>query len=206
MAIRTFWPWTPMTALRFGAAVRAVMRCTAPVCTPNQPPWSSPRLRTSASHLFAFSTALKSANALRILKTTKSLNVPTGTTGTSEPALVQCGEHDFLMITGRNASVRRISVEASIWSRNLSCSGSVVPFVTSAGELAAWHVTETGSCISVRYTTIDATCCRFVRFLPVSSSLEHYLVSCCTSLRQQASWRRRGSANASPRVSPMLAP
>jgi hypothetical protein len=70
------------------------------------------------------------------------LERPTGTTGTSEPALVQCGEHDFLVVTGRTASVRMVSVEVSIWSRNLSCSGSVVPFVTSAHELAAWHTTE----------------------------------------------------------------
>jgi hypothetical protein len=67
---------------------------------------------------------------------------PRGTTTATEPAVVQCGDHAFVAITGHNASARTITVAASIWSRNLSCSGAVVPFVTAARELAAWHLTE----------------------------------------------------------------
>jgi PQQ-like domain len=67
---------------------------------------------------------------------------PRSTTAASEPAVVQCGEHDFVAISGHNADAHTISVEPSIWSQNLSCSGAVVPFVTAARELSAWHLTE----------------------------------------------------------------
>lgn len=71
----------------------------------------------------------------------ETIERPRGTTA-SETAVVQCGEHDFVAISGHNADARTISVEAPIWSQNLSCSGALVPFVTAARELSAWHLTE----------------------------------------------------------------
>ncbi len=46
------------------------------------------------------------------------------------------------MITGAKPDVRVVPVDVNIWSMNLSCSGSVVPFVTSTLELMAWHLAD----------------------------------------------------------------
>jgi hypothetical protein len=67
---------------------------------------------------------------------------PTGTTRNSDPAIVRSSQHEFLVITGATPNVRVVPVDVNIWSQDLSCSGSVVPFVTSTHELSAWHLTD----------------------------------------------------------------
>jgi hypothetical protein len=67
---------------------------------------------------------------------------PTGTTRCTEPLMIKSSDHQFLAITGTNPDIEVVTVEASIWSQNMSSSGSVVPFLTSRQELLAWHFVE----------------------------------------------------------------
>ena len=67
---------------------------------------------------------------------------PTGTTRSAEPLVIKSSERQFLVITGTNPDIEVVPVEANIWSQNVSCSGSVIPFLTSQRELLAWHLLE----------------------------------------------------------------
>lgn len=67
---------------------------------------------------------------------------PTGTTRCTGPLVIRSSGHQFLAITGANPDIEVVAVEADIWSQNISCSGAVVPFLTSRGELLAWHLVE----------------------------------------------------------------
>jgi outer membrane protein assembly factor BamB len=69
----------------------------------------------------------------------QSVERPPSTQGKA-PAVVEAGAHRFLVVQGATPSVSMVSVEPAIRSRNLSTSGSVVPFVTDSSELAAWHL------------------------------------------------------------------
>jgi hypothetical protein len=60
----------------------------------------------------------------------------------TEAAIVRCGPHEFVAISGGGPNVRSVSVEPVIESNELSCAGSVVPFLTSTSELVAWHMEE----------------------------------------------------------------
>ena len=67
---------------------------------------------------------------------------PSGTTRWAEPLVIKSSDHQFLAITGPNPDIEVVTVEPSIWSQNISSSGSVVPFLTSRQELLAWHLVE----------------------------------------------------------------
>lgn len=67
---------------------------------------------------------------------------PSGTFRSTEPLVVKTRETEFLAITGTTPEIEVVTVATDIWSQNISFSGSVVPFMTSQRELAAWHLIE----------------------------------------------------------------
>lgn len=72
----------------------------------------------------------------------KFIEHPTGTTRPSDAAIVQRNQNELLVIAGTDPSIRVVTISMTIWSKNLTCSGSVVPFVTPTHELSAFHLND----------------------------------------------------------------
>jgi hypothetical protein len=56
--------------------------------------------------------------------------------------VVESGNRALFVVEGRDPTVERLVMPTGSWSENLSCAGTVVPFLTYGGDLVAWSLPE----------------------------------------------------------------
>jgi outer membrane protein assembly factor BamB len=67
---------------------------------------------------------------------------PVGTRRPDQSLVVESGNRALFVVEGRDPTVERLVMPTASWSENLSCAGTVVPFLTYGGDLVAWSLPE----------------------------------------------------------------